>query len=106
MPIGATGAKCIREDQGGGVGGMLLARLREEPLLGAVARPVLGVPASSAVLERDFGEAGKLLSHGSASISPTSKEMMMFSKGSVDSIFLEFDDISWEYLETRIPDRL
>ena len=50
---------------------------KHNPILAWVVRAVLGAPASSAVLERDFGEAGKLVNRQRSSLSSEYVEMLM-----------------------------
>ena len=76
------------------------------PVLSAVARAVLGAPASSAVLERDFGEAGKLVNRQRSSLSPAYVEMMMFLRGAVDAIPADVPSLTNDAVEATIPMRL
>ena len=76
------------------------------PIVAWVARAVLGAPASSAVLERDFGEAGKLVNRQRSSLSSEYVEMLMFLRGALDSIPEDVPSLSQEKLDSAIPARL
>lgn len=76
------------------------------PIVAWVARALLGAPASSAVLERDFGEAGKLVNRQRSSISPEYVEMLMFLRGALDAIPDDVPALSQEQADAAIPTRL
>ena len=79
---------------------------RNFPELSVVARAVLGAPASSSILERDFGEAGKLVNRQRGSMSTAYVDMVMFLKGSYDLIPLDVKAIPAKDVESAIPLRL
>lgn len=55
-------------------------------LLCNVARALLGAPASATVLDRNFGETGKLASHQRGSLGATYVEMILYLRGAYDYI--------------------
>lgn len=76
-------------------------------LLSKVARSVLGAPATSAVLDREFGEAGKLTGgQRGGSPAPAHVEMVMFLRGVYDSIPEFIPKLSDDEAEEAIPFRL
>lgn len=76
-------------------------------LLSKVARSVLGTPASSAVLEGDFGEAGGLInSQQRGPLGPAYVEMVMFLRGVYDHIPEVIPKLSDDEAEAVIPFRL
>ncbi|CAM9153110.1 unnamed protein product, partial [Hapterophycus canaliculatus] len=76
------------------------------PIVAYVARAVLGAPASSAVLERDFGEAGKLVNRQRSSLSPAYVEMLMFLRGALDAVPEDVPTLTKEAADAAIPARL
>lgn len=76
------------------------------PIVAWVARAILGAPASSAVLERDFGEAGKLLNRQRSSLSPAYVEMLMFLRGAGDVVPDDVPVLSEDQADAAIPSRL
>ena len=59
---------------------------KHHPLLANVVRAFLGAPATAAVLERDFGEAGKLVNRQLSSLDLSFVERIMFVRGAYDLI--------------------
>ncbi|CAM9896776.1 unnamed protein product [Sphacelaria rigidula] len=76
------------------------------PIVASVARAVLAAPASSAVLERDFGEAGKLVNRQRSSMLPAYVEMLMLLRGAGDDIPMDVKSLSMDAVEAAIPARL
>ena len=71
-----------------------------------VARVRLSVPASSAVLERYFSTAGRLIPGSRSSLSAAYAEMVMFLNGSIDHIPIEVPALSTEQALQVVPRRL
>ncbi|CAN0174699.1 unnamed protein product [Scytosiphon promiscuus] len=76
------------------------------PIVVYVARALLGAPASSAVLERDFGEAGKLVNRQRSSLSPAYVEMLMYLRGALDAVPEDVPSLTEEAAKAAIPTRL
>lgn len=76
------------------------------PTLANVARAVLGAPGSAAVLERDFGEAGKLVNRQRGSLDPSFAEMVMFLRGAYDHIPEDVPALTATERAEAIPTRL
>lgn len=74
--------------------------------MASVARAVLGAPASSAVLERNFGEFDKLVERRSSSLSRAYMEMLMFLRCAEGEIPDDIPRLSPEAYEAAIPARL
>ena len=72
-----------------------------------VARGVLGAPATAAVLDRDFGDAGNLISGGQRRpLDSAYVEMTMFLHGAYGLIPTNIPALSSEDFEDSIPIRL
>lgn len=72
-----------------------------------VARGVLGAPATAAVLDRDFGNAGNLISDGQCgSLDSAYVEMTMFLHGAYGFIPTNIPALNSEDFEDSIPLRL
>ncbi|CAN0511439.1 unnamed protein product, partial [Scytosiphon promiscuus] len=74
-----------------------------------VARAVLGAPATAAVLDRDFGDAGNLTGGGGGQCEPLDSayvEMPMFLHGAYGFIPTSIPALSSEDFEGSIPVRL
>ena len=71
-----------------------------------VARVLLSVPASSAVLERDFSTAGRLITGSRSSLSAAYAEMVLFLNGNQDHIPIEVPALSAEQALQAVPRRL
>ncbi|CAM9719895.1 unnamed protein product, partial [Laminaria digitata] len=56
------------------------------PLLGRAARVVFGAPASAAVLERDFSDAGRMMTSSRSTTDSKYVEMILFLHGNLDLI--------------------
>lgn len=76
------------------------------PVLKHVARSVLGVPASSAVLERDFCIASQSISAGRGVLDPAYAEMLLFLRASYDIIPKSIRSLDGSRVENAIPRRL
>lgn len=76
------------------------------PELSVVARSVLGAQATAAVLENDFGEAGKLVNLQSATLGSAYTEMIMFLRGNYDHIPASIPKLGDTIFEDAIPTRL
>ena len=66
---------------------------------------LLSVPASSAVLERDFSTAGRLITGPRSSVIAADAEMM-FPNGNQDHIRIEVTALSSEQVHQAVPRRL
>ena len=71
-----------------------------------VARVLLSVPASSAVLKRDFSTAGHLITASRSSLSAAYAEMDMFLNGNIEHIPTEVPALSTEQALQAVPRRL
>ena len=67
---------------------------------------LLSVPASSAVLERDFSTAGRLITGSRGSLSAAYAEMVMFLDGNIKHIPSEVPALSTEQALQAVPRRL
>ncbi|CAB1119936.1 unnamed protein product [Ectocarpus sp. CCAP 1310/34] len=56
------------------------------PLLARAARVVFGAPASAAVLEGDFGDAGRIMTSSRSTTDAKYVEMILFLHGNLDLI--------------------
>ena len=75
------------------------------PTLSAVARSVLGHPASSTQIERDFGTAGTLLSGKRSRMDSTFVEMSLYLRCNFRLIPTTVQEISVENWKEKIPKR-
>lgn len=74
------------------------------PLLSQVARRVFAFPMSSAQVERDFGDAGRLVSKERASMKDYTVEMSSFVRANRDLVRLtQIDKIPQEEIRKHIP---
>ena len=71
-----------------------------------VARVLLSVSASSAVLERDFSTVARLITGSLRSLSAAYAEMVMFLNGNIDHIPIEMPALSTEQALPAVPRRL
>lgn len=76
------------------------------PLLAMVARVALGGPASSAVLERDFSDAGRMMTSSRSSTDVGFVEMILFLHGSQEIIPLDMSVLPSDKMTENIPGRL
>ncbi|CAN0026993.1 unnamed protein product, partial [Ectocarpus fasciculatus] len=79
------------------------------PLLARVARVVFGAPASAAVLERDFSDAGRMMTSSRSSTDTKYVEMVLFLHGNLDLIPEDIPELPAEgpnSVQTKIPGRL
>ena len=75
--------------------------------MSVVARGVLGAPTTAAILDRDFADAGNLISTGQCeSLGAAYVEMTMFLHGAYDFIPTSIPTLSSEDFEGSIPIRL
>lgn len=75
-------------------------------VMSVVARSVLGAPGSAAVLDRDFGKAGQLVSGKRGLLDHAYAEMLMFLRGTYKHIPSEIPHLSLDEFEAAIPERL
>ena len=76
------------------------------PLLGRAARVVFGAPASSAVLERDFSDAGRMMTSSRSTMDSKYVEIILFLHGNLDFIPQDIPKVSAEAAQEKIPGRL
>ena len=76
------------------------------PLLARVARVVFGALASTAVLERDFSDAGRMMTSSRSATDSKYVEMILFLHGNLDLIPQEIPKLSPDGAQTKIPGRL
>ncbi|CAB1104439.1 unnamed protein product [Ectocarpus sp. CCAP 1310/34] len=76
------------------------------PLLARVARVVFGAPASAAVLERDFSNAGRMMTSSRSTMDSKYVEMIMFLHGNLDLIPEDITKLTEAAARTKIPGRL
>lgn len=76
------------------------------PNMARVARVLLSVPASSAVLERDFSTAGRLATGAGSRLSGGHAEMVLFLNGNKEYIPAEVPALSFEKGLQAVPTRL
>ncbi|CAB1110805.1 unnamed protein product [Ectocarpus sp. CCAP 1310/34] len=77
------------------------------PLLARVARVVFGAPASAAVLERDFSNAGRMMTSSRRTMdSTTYVEMILFLHGNLDLIPEDITKLTEAVARSKIPGRL
>ena len=79
------------------------------PLLARVARVVFGAPASAAVLERDFSDAGRMMTSSRSTTDAKYVEMILFLHGNLDLIPEDIPELSTDgnnSAENKIPWRL
>ena len=71
-----------------------------------VARVLHSAPASSAVLERDFSIAGRLITDSWSSLSAAYAEIVMFLNGNIEHIPIQVPALSTEQTLQAVPRRL
>ncbi|CAN0133135.1 unnamed protein product [Ectocarpus fasciculatus] len=76
------------------------------PNMARAARILLSVPASSAVLERDFSTAGRLITEARSRLSAAYVEMVLFLNGNQQYIPLEVPKLSKAQASEAVPARL
>lgn len=76
------------------------------PHMARVARVLLSVPASSAVLERDFSMAGRVITGSRSRLGGEYTEMTLFLNGNQDYIPVEVPVLSDEQAKQALPRRL
>jgi len=76
------------------------------PLLARVARVVFGAPASAAVLERDFSDAGRMMTSSRSTMDSKYVEMILFLHGNLDLIPQDIPKLSAAAAQDKIPGRL
>ena len=69
-------------------------------MMKTTTKPRLSVPASSAVLERDFSAVGRLITGSQSSLSAA---MVMFPNGNIDHIPIEVPALSTEQALQTVP---
>ena len=74
------------------------------PLLARVARVVFGAPASAAVLERDFSDAGRMMTSPRSTTDAKYVEMILFLHGNLDLI--PEDILELDGTRSHLPGRL
>ena len=84
---------------------------RDFPLLARVARVVFAVPASAAVLERDFSDAGRMAMSSQKNNDTAYMEMVLFLHGNSDLIPSNIPELSGNgedpnWAQNNIPERL
>ncbi|CAM9698502.1 unnamed protein product, partial [Ectocarpus sp. 12 AP-2014] len=79
------------------------------PLLARVARVVFGAPASAAVLERDFSDAGRMMTSSGSTTDAKYVEMILFLHGNLDLIPEDIPELPTDGVnsaQNKIPGRL
>ena len=76
------------------------------PNMARVARVLLAVPASSAVLERDFSTAGRLIIGSRSRLAGEYVEMTLFLNGNQEYIPVEVPALSTQQVREALPRRL
>ena len=71
-----------------------------------VARVLLSVPASAAVLERDFSTAGRLITGSRSRLAGEYVEMTLFLNGNKEYIPVEVPSLSESQMKEAVPRRL
>ena len=71
-----------------------------------VARVLLSVPASAAVLERDFSTAGRLITGSRSRLAGDYVEMTLFLNGNKEYIPVEVPSLSESQMKEAVPRRL
>ena len=70
------------------------------------ARVLLALPASSAVLERDFSTAGRLITGNRSKLGAAFVEMVLFLNGNQEYIPMEVPVLSKDQESKAVPERL
>ena len=76
------------------------------PNMARVARVLLSVPASAAVLERDFSTAGRLITGSRSRLAGEYVEMTLFLNGNKEYIPVEVPCLSESQMKEAVPRRL
>ena len=76
------------------------------PNMARVARVLLSVPGSSAVLERDFSTAGRLITGARSRLNRVHAEMVLFLNGNQEHMPTEVPALSTERGLQAVPKRL
>ncbi|CAM9952428.1 unnamed protein product, partial [Sphacelaria rigidula] len=76
------------------------------PIMARAARVLLSIPASAAVLERDFSTAGRLITGCRNRLDAAQNKMVLFLNGSYDSIPKEVPMLSDAQALAAVPERL
>ena len=76
------------------------------PNMARVARVLLSVPASAAVLERDFSTAGRLITGSRSRLAGKYVEMTLFLNGNKEYIPVEVPSLSESQMKEAVPRRL
>ncbi|CAN0424688.1 unnamed protein product, partial [Ascophyllum nodosum] len=76
------------------------------PNMARVARGLLSVPASAAVLERDFSTAGRLITGSRSRLAGEYVEMTLFLNGNKEYIPVEVPSLSESQMKEAVPRRL
>ena len=76
------------------------------PNMARVARVLLSVPGSSAVLERDFSTAGRLITGARSRLNGGHAEMVLFLNGNQEHVPTEVPAMSTEQGLQAVPKRL
>ena len=76
------------------------------PNMARVARVLLSVPASAAVLERDFSTAGRLITGSRSLLAGEYVEMTLFLNGNTGYIPVEVPSLSESQMKEAVPRRL
>ena len=71
-----------------------------------MARVLLSVPASSAVMERDFSTAERLITGSRSSLSAAYAEMVMLINGNIEHMPIQVPTLSTEQALQAVPRRL
>ncbi|CAM9113374.1 unnamed protein product, partial [Laminaria digitata] len=76
------------------------------PLWARVARVVFGAPASAAVLERDFSDAGRMMTSSRSTMDNKYVEMILFLHENLDLMPQDIAKLTETAARTNIPGRL
>ena len=75
-------------------------------MMKTTTKPRISVPASSAVLQRDFSTVGRLITCSRSSLSAAYAEMVMLLNGNVNHIPIEVPALSTEQALQAVPRHL
>ena len=76
------------------------------PLLARAARVLFGAPASAVVLERDFSDAGRMMTSSRSATYAKYVEMILFLHGNLDLIPEDIPELPVNSAQSKIPGRL
>ena len=76
------------------------------PLLTRSARVSYAAPASAAVLERDFSDAGRMMTSSRSATDAMYVEMILFLHGNLDFIPEDIPELPINSAQSKIPGRL